>query len=116
MIINNNLTDCARPHNAEFAGVYSAPDSAWVDDDQKRDDLASHGCETVVAKFLGFSGDDFTSDYLGWEYERFDKRGWLLGDRTIQCFVLGFKDKSPNGVRFVGSVKGIRNGRPKSWS
>ncbi len=50
---------------------------------------------------------------LGWSWEPFDQDRWALGDRTIRCVVLGFKNGGVNGVRFTGSVKGLGNRSPK---
>ena len=36
-----------------------------------------------------------------------------LGDRTVRCVVLGFKNDAVNGVRITGSVKGFGTRKPK---
>ncbi|GIH18456.1 septum formation family protein [Rugosimonospora africana] len=115
-IVDEQLTDCANPHNAELAGLFTPPVTAWPAGADTRNRLGSQGCEAVVARYLGFSGTTIDSPYLGWEHTDFAQRQWLIGDRTIQCFVIGFKNDSTNGVRFVGSVKGIRAGKPQGWS
>jgi hypothetical protein len=113
-ITAEQFTDCAQPHNSEYAGLFTGPDVAWPSSETTRDNLASNGCEAVVAKFLGFTGSTVDSQYLGWEYSAFNEDQWALGDRTIACSVLGFSGNSSNGARFVGSVKGIKGGKPKS--
>jgi hypothetical protein len=115
-ISSEELTDCAKPHNAELAGLFTPPNLPWQDSETARDDIGSKGCEAVVAKYLGFTGTEVDNQYLGWEYSDFSQHQWSIGDRTIQCFALGFKGDSPNGARFVGSVKGIKGGKPKSWA
>ncbi|GIH19336.1 septum formation family protein [Rugosimonospora africana] len=114
-LTDEQLADCTQPHNSELAGLFTAPDLPWPSDEQARDDLASQGCQRVVAKYLGFSGGEVDSPYLGWGYESFTEAQWDLGDRTIRCSALGFHGASSNGIRFIGSVKGLRNSKPKGW-
>jgi hypothetical protein len=104
---------CDKPHNGEFAGLYAAPDGPWPANQDTRHKLASDGCEAIVAHFLGFSGNKALSRYLGWMDVGFDEDQWNLGDRTERCFALAFNGDSVNGVRIIGSVKGLRDGAPK---
>ena len=105
--------DCDKPHNGEYAGLYRAPDGAWPADQDARRKLANNGCESIVAHFLGYPGDQAISNYLGWMAQGFNEDQWNLGDRAERCFVLAFNGKSVNGARIVGSVKGLRGGAPK---
>jgi hypothetical protein len=103
---------CDQPHNGEYAGLYTASARAWPDKDPAQK-LASSGCEGVVAHFLGFSGNQPTSNYVGWTYDTFDQDQWNLGDRTVRCYVLAFNGNSINGAKVVGSMRGIRDGKPR---
>jgi len=105
--------DCDKPHNGEFAGIYRAADGAWPADENARRKLANNGCEAIVAHFLGYSGDQAISNYLGWMAQGFNEDQWNLGDRSERCFALAFNGKSVNGARIIGSVKGLRGGAPK---
>jgi Septum formation len=105
--------DCDKPHNGEFAGIYQAPDGAWPADENARRKLANNGCEAIVAHFLGYTGDQAISNYLGWMAQGFDENQWNLGDRSERCFALAFNGKSVNGARIIGSVKGLRGGAPR---
>jgi hypothetical protein len=108
-IDNTKPTSCSSWFNGEYAGFYTAPNQAWPTTDKKRDAIAQAGCETVVGHYLGFSGNTFASNYVGWVHWGFDETRWNSGDRTIRCFTWNFNG---NG-RFTASVKGIRGNRPK---
>ena len=109
----DQFVPCTQPHNAELAGLYTAPNVPWPTDDKARTDMGGKGCEGVVAKFLGLSSGRDTNTVLGWGWENFVQDRWELGDRTIRCLVMGFKKDSVNGVRFTGSVKGFGTRAPK---
>ena|GEM_PF-359242 len=107
-----HTTDCATPHNAELAGVFTAPNLPWEADDKARQNMASKGCEDVVASYLGLPDGEVTNPVLGWSFGVFTQNEWQRGDRTVRCFAVGFKGASSNGVRFTGSVKNIGNRAP----
>jgi len=114
----NAITDrraiaCSAPHNAEAAGLFTAPDVPWPAEETARYNMASKGCEGVVARYLGESGGQVDNPVLGWGWDGLGQTSWELGDRSIRCFVMGFKNGSTNGVRFTGSVKGIGTKAPK---
>lgn len=112
-ITDKQAVACSTPHNAEVAGLFTAPDVPWPADQTTRDNMASKGCEAVVARYLGESGGRVLNPVLGWGWDWFTQSRWELGDRTIRCLVLGYKGDSVNGVRFTGSVKGIGMKAPK---
>jgi hypothetical protein len=101
--------DCGQPHQAEFAGLYTAPDVPFPSDKTTRESVLDRHCETVVGKFLGYpdgSGGNLAVGYwvTGWGEDQ-----WNLGDRTVECFAYAYTKSG----KFVGSVKGIRNQTPK---
>jgi hypothetical protein len=112
-VTDERVADCAQPHNAEFAGLFTAPDIPWPTDENERLNLASHGCEGVVASYLGLPGGRMTNPVLGWTSQQPSKDQWSLGNRTVRCYAVGFKGNSVNGMRFTGSVKGIGNKPPR---
>jgi hypothetical protein len=113
----NAITDeqavaCSTPHNAEVAGLFTAPDVPWPADQTARDNTASKGCEGVAAKYLGQSGQ-VNNPVLGWAWDGFTQDRWEMGDRTIRCLLVGIKNGTANSVKFTGSVKGIGTKAPK---
>jgi hypothetical protein len=109
-VLSSAPVDCAKPHGAQFAGTYTAPDLPWQPDDAAREKIEDNGCEAVVSKFLGFASlSQWSNPALGWWELGFDETQWALGDRTVQCFAFAF---TRSGT-MVGSVKGIRNTTPK---
>ena len=113
----NAITDeqavaCSTPHNAEVAGLFTAPDVPWPADQTARDNTASKGCEAVAAKYLGQSGQ-VNNPVLGWAWDGFTQDRWEMGDRTIRCLLVGIKNGTANSVKFTGSVKGIGTKAPK---
>jgi hypothetical protein len=102
--------DCAQPHNVEFAGFFTAPETPWPSDTASRQKLGTDGCENVVAKFLGYANvGQWHNAAIGWWESNFDEDQWALGDRTASCFAFAFT-RSGN---FVGSVKGLRDQAPR---
>ncbi len=109
-ILNAKPIDCASPHQAEFAGVFTAPPVPWPTDPAARERMEDNGCQAVVATFLGYSSaSQWRNAAVGYWTLRFVQDRWNLGDRTIQCFAYAF---TKSGA-FVGSVKGIKNQTPK---
>lgn len=114
-ITDEQLASCSKPHNAEFAGLYTPPNVPWQADEKARQNMFDNGCESVVAKFLGFSGGKVESAYMGWMTVPPSENEWNLGDRAVVCSALAFRRGSPNGARLVGSVRGLGAKAPK-WS
>jgi hypothetical protein len=105
-VISSTAIDCAAPHTAEFAGVFTAPDVPFPTDQTTRNRLLDNGCRPVIATFLGFSDvGPWQNSSVGWWPSGVSPDQWRLGDRTVQCFAYAF---TKSGM-FVGSVKGIKN-------
>jgi hypothetical protein len=105
--------DCDKPHNGEFAGLYTAPDGAYPSDKDARRKLALTGCEEVVAHFLGFAGSKPLNPHLGLVAGGFNQDQWNLGDRSEHCLAVVFNGTSVNGARILGSMKGLKDGAPR---
>jgi hypothetical protein len=98
--------DCASPHQAEFAGLFTAPDVPYPTDKTARDRMVHDGCEGVVATFLGFQSiSQWVNQSVGWWPLGWSQEQWKLGDRTTQCYAYAYTKSG----KFVGSVRGIRN-------
>jgi len=102
--------DCATAHSAEYAGFYTAPDLPWNSDQAARDKAAGAGCETIVAHYLGFTGNALRNPVVGIVYDTFDQKRWELGDRSIRCYAYAYTKSK----KMIGSVKGIGAKVPKS--
>jgi hypothetical protein len=110
-IITAAPADCSAPHQAEFAGLYTAPDVPYPTDITARTNMGRTGCGNVVAKFLGYaSSNDWYNQAVGLWWLGFSADQWKLGDRTTQCFAYAYTKNH----QFIGSVKGIKNQAPKS--
>jgi putative regulator of septum formation len=98
--------DCAQPHTAEFAGVYSAPDGP-LPADSAMDTARLKGCEPIVAAYLGLSVARFRNraeiGMLGWGFLR---NQWTVGQRWERCYVTVSANQPVHG-----SLKGL-GGRP----
>lgn len=101
---------CSSPHNGEFVGAYTAPARAWPATVKQQQDIAEHGCENLVAQFVGFpSWQALDNPYVGYLEFGFDETQWNMGDRSARCYVAAYTKDG----KFVGSVKGIRSRTPK---
>jgi hypothetical protein len=81
-------TACAQPHNAEFAGVWDAPDVPYPSkDDKSWDDKMFRGCYSVIAKYVGVP-DDSNMEYRSGAYAfGFGNEEWARGNRGYRCYI-----------------------------
>lgn len=102
-IYRTDPADCGTPHQAEFVGIYVAPDGPWpVADDGEA--LALSGCRKAVGHFLGVAdATDWYNPSVGYYTDFFTHQRWEVGDRSVRCFAFAY---TKNGT-FVGSVRGI---------
>jgi hypothetical protein len=108
---NPHTVDCAQPHVAEYAGVFTAPASLPIPPGgPAQQELADRGCRATVAAFLGYpSVQDYPNpQVLTWAPQAFDAAHWALGDRAVPCFAYA---ATPSGT-MTGSVRGIHSGPP----
>ena len=105
---------CEQPHNVEFIGLYTGPDAAWQTDDKTRQKAEEKGCEGVLSTFLGYGGATPYSNYVGWWAWGYSEDQWKLGDRTERCFAVAMNGGgSANNVKVVGSMRGLKAGKPR---
>jgi putative regulator of septum formation len=79
------VVDCARPHHAEFAGLWTAPPMT-------RDALESspefaRGCLSTIARFTAVPDDGMVKYRTGWLGFPGSEAAWDAGDRTVQCYL-----------------------------
>jgi hypothetical protein len=113
-ITDEAAVDCAQPHNAEFAGLYTLTGSTYPSSQSARDSAEGAACGRVMQSYLGLSST--RSHYFGWLYYDVTEEQWNLGIRTGLCFVIGFASNGRvNTVRFTGSIKGGGDKKPAGW-
>lgn len=78
--------DCAKPHNAEFAGVWNAPDGGYP----KRDadwDRFHDACRKVIAGYAGVPADDQVRFRAGVVSLPAAEEQWQSGNRGVRCYL-----------------------------
>lgn len=79
--------ECTKAHNAEFAGVFDAPDAPYPADAKARQALHAAGCRGVIASFAGVPNDGNFQYRTGYISSAFGKEQWELGNRGVRCFI-----------------------------
>jgi hypothetical protein len=93
---------CTSPHDAEFAGIFDAPDGPWVSDDKQRQDAQSKGCYGVIARFAGVPNDGNLPARTGYVTGSFAKADWELGNRGTRCYLMP-GEKHSRSLRGAGT-------------
>jgi hypothetical protein len=78
---------CTSTHNAEFAGVWDAPDGPYPSDATARKTANLNGCRGVVATFAGIPNDSNFTYRTGQVATPFNKASWELGNRGVRCYI-----------------------------
>jgi hypothetical protein len=92
------VVDCARPHHAEFAGLWAAPKIALTD--LEGSPQLAKGCLSTIARYTGVPDDSMIKYRTGWLGFPGGDDAWTAGDRTVQCFLW------LSGETMTGSYKG----------
>jgi hypothetical protein len=77
---------CNAPHRAEFAGIWTAPDTPYADFDKNTERLHA-GCRAVIAAFAKVPNDSAIEYRTGTIAYSPDEEEWRGGDRGVQCFL-----------------------------
>jgi hypothetical protein len=94
---------CDKPHHAEFAGLWTAPDVALAQ--LSGDPRMSRGCLSAVAGFAGVPDDSDLRYRVGWLALAPTQATWTVGDRAVQCY-LWLSDEAMRGTyRGAGVTK-----------
>jgi len=94
--------DCGQPHDAEFAGAFKVPGTAFPQTEAQFESILDE-CWNVVARFAGAKVDDIQMGYIPWGLVEKD---WNRGHRYVRCFAWSDKKKT------TGSMKGIGGKAP----
>jgi len=78
---------CDKPHNAEFAGVFSAPDTPYPGSDAQSDGVFSTGCQGVIAAFTGVPNDANAKYRFGRIWQSMGEYEWDRGNRAARCYL-----------------------------
>jgi hypothetical protein len=81
-----NAVTCGTAHGAEYAGVWTAPESSYADF-EKNTQRAHDGCRGVVAKWAKVPNDGNLQFRTGTIIYFPDEEEWEAGDRGVQCFM-----------------------------
>ena len=77
---------CAKPHRAEFAGLWKAPDITYAAL-EKGTERSAAGCRSVIARFAKLPDDSDMQYRTGWISYNPTRTEWLSGERRVRCFV-----------------------------
>jgi hypothetical protein len=77
---------CATEHHAEFAGIYTAPDTGW-DEFQKNSKTTHQACLGIIAGFAKVPDNTDIQFRAGSIFYPPSKEEWLAGDRGVRCFL-----------------------------
>jgi hypothetical protein len=91
---------CTDTHNAEFVGVWTAPDTLAYP--VAGDDWAEFhvGCRTLIAEFVGVPDDKNLEFRTGVVSLPGGQDVWAAGDRAVRCYLW------VDGAKLTGSLKG----------
>lgn len=81
-----NAVTCGTAHGAEYAGVWTAPDTSYADF-EKNTQRAHDGCRGVIAKWAKVPNDGNIKFRTGTIIYFPDEDEWADGDRGVQCFL-----------------------------
>lgn len=82
-----SFVPCTESHDIEFAGIYTAEDTTYPSDSSTRSALQVSGCASVVATFINVPNDADLNYRTGYLYGAFTEEAWVLGNRSIGCYV-----------------------------
>jgi hypothetical protein len=77
---------CDRPHAAEFAGLWTAPDVPYAEQVKDRERSAD-GCRSTIARFTGVPDDENVQYRTGWISYNPTRVEWQQGERRVRCFL-----------------------------
>ncbi|MEU2615549.1 septum formation family protein [Micromonospora sp. NPDC007271] len=78
--------DCRTAHDAEFVGVWPAPDRPYPTKDADWAPLYA-GCNTVLARYVGVPDDAHLRFRSGVVVRPPGSGRWVVGDRGVRCYL-----------------------------
>lgn len=95
--------DCAKIHDAEFAGLWTAPDIEFAD--LGGDPRMAKGCRSVIADWAKIPDNDDVQYRYGYLAFAPTRPEWDNGVRTVQCFLWIDGRKMKGSYRNAGTGK-----------
>jgi hypothetical protein len=96
--------DCKKPHDAEFAGLWTAPEMSYAKLSAS-DDKVGKGCRSTIADWAEIPDNGDVKFRLGYLSFAPNAAEWNHGIREVQCFLW------LNGKRVKGSYRGAGTGK-----
>lgn len=93
---------CARPHTAEYAGLFTSP---HADLDDLTAGETEKGCYAAIARFAKVPNDSDLKFRTGWISFPPDRAAWQLGDHAVRCFLWSGADRMTGSYRAAGPGK-----------
>ncbi|MET7960661.1 septum formation family protein [Micromonospora zamorensis] len=78
--------ECGKQHDAEFVGVWRAPDTAYPSRDSDWSPLYD-GCRSVLGRYVGVPDDADLSFRSGVVVRPPGAGRWRVGDRGVRCYL-----------------------------
>lgn len=95
--------DCDQPHQAEFVGVWRAPDGEYPDsEDDESADLVHGGCRELIAEYVDLPVDDDLPFRTGTIVNWMAEQDWRDGDHGFRCYLWLSEDEIHESLRGDG--------------
>lgn len=78
---------CTAKHNAEFAGVFDAPEGPYPSDEKQRRAVEGAGCRATIATFAGIPNDRTLPYRTGYISSAYSRSEWEQGNRGVRCYI-----------------------------
>jgi Septum formation len=98
-----NPTACTRSHNAEFVGVYTAPEGSYKSPDRATYDSYHKACRSLVARWANVPNDGNTVYRYGTIVTPLGRTEWERGNRGVLCHVWLDKKKLTRSLKGAGT-------------
>lgn len=93
--------DCRKVHNAEFAGIWNAPETGYPKKDADWDRFHNE-CRKVIAKYVGVPADANIRFRTGVVSLPGAEDQWALGNRGVRCYLWLNDQKLTRSLRGAG--------------
>lgn len=92
---------CDKPHRAEFAGLWQAPEVSYAKLEEDTAGSAA-GCRAAIAGYAGLPNDDDMQYRTGWISYNPTRTEWISGERRVRCFMYFAKRTFTRSLKNAG--------------